>query len=136
MDIDTQTITKTFYTIDECNNPITVSIEVCLDYVKIYDSRHRYFYKHSKNMYHHPSKYFNLTLDEDLEIKYEWINHNICMYLSGGGWDDEDFMESLDPNIHLGIMEKEIKEVEEQLSALNIKASSVKDLYPMSISMV
>ena len=51
-------------------------------------------------------------------------------------------METLDPNIHLGIIEKEIKECEEceeceyRLSVLNLKASSVKDLYPMPISMV
>ena len=87
-------------------------------------------------MYHQPSKYFNLTLDDEIDIKYEWINKDICMYLSGGGWDDEDFIETLDRNIHLGIIEKEIKEVEERLAELNIKASIVKDLYPLPISMV
>lgn len=121
-------IRKIYNTLDKNDIKISIMFEISIEEgIKIYDSRKRYYHLDYKDIHRRIDKDLHLMLPTAFfcSINKGW--NGICLY--GNGWDEE-ILEDVDTDDNLRMVERQIKELENEICSLRLQVEKIKHLYP------
>ena len=116
---------------DDDNDNIQLQIIINKNNIKAFDSKGRYFCVKllKENFYDYYIKKINNS-----KIRYDIFEDSRAISIEGDGWNDEIVLEEeKDSTYHLQTINKNIKEMEDQIKILNENKMEIKKLYSFHI---